>query len=43
MPRYINAKELKELSQFHKERGSEHEAKMYELEYEDLQREMDRD
>ena len=41
--RYISAKELKELQEYHKQRGSDHEAKMYEEEYEDLQAEMNRD
>ena len=43
MARYINAKELTELAEFHRQRGSLHEAKMYEEEEEELQIEMDRD
>ena len=40
--RYINAKELKELQEYHKQRGSNHEAEMYKEEYEQLQTQMNR-
>ena len=41
--RNINAKELKELAEFHREKGDELLALGYEREEEELQREMNRD